>query len=159
MPQAGACRLMNLNPETPDRSGRFSRHTERDSATQSTRTGRLVLRRARRLSHPALGRSFPDMPAIPARPPLIGRSEELARIESALADADGGRAHTLLLVGEGGVGKTRLARAAAEAAERRGFAVAEGRAYLVESGVPYAVFADALAPTLRRLDPAALNTL
>jgi hypothetical protein len=23
---------MNLNPETPDRSGRFSRHTERDSA-------------------------------------------------------------------------------------------------------------------------------
>jgi predicted ATPase len=99
------------------------------------------------------------MPATPARPPLIGRSDELARIESALAAAEGGRGHTLLLVGEGGVGKTRLARAAAEAASRRGFAVAEGRAYSVESGVPYAVFADALAATLRRLDPSALNTL
>jgi DNA-binding CsgD family transcriptional regulator len=95
----------------------------------------------------------------PARPPLIGRSEELARIESALSAAEGGRAHTLLLVGEGGVGKTRLARAAADAAGRRGFAAAEGRAYSVESGVPYAVFADALAPMLGRLDPSALNTL
>ncbi|MFL5619182.1 MAG: AAA family ATPase [Gemmatimonadaceae bacterium] len=99
------------------------------------------------------------MPATPAHPPLIGRSDELARIESAIVAAEGGRSHTLLLVGEGGVGKTRLARAAVDAAERRGFAVAEGRAYSVESGVPYAVFADALAPMLRRLDPAALNVL
>jgi DNA-binding CsgD family transcriptional regulator len=99
------------------------------------------------------------MPTTPAHPPLIGRSDELARIESAIVAAEGGRSHTLLLVGEGGVGKTRLARAAADAAERRGFAVAEGRAYSVESGVPYAVFADALGPMLRRLDPSALNVL
>ncbi|HKH94822.1 MAG TPA: BREX system ATP-binding domain-containing protein [Gemmatimonadaceae bacterium] len=91
--------------------------------------------------------------------PLIGRAEELARLESIIAAVEAGRSATLLLVGEGGAGKTRLARAAAEAAARRGFAVAEGRAYSVESGVPYAVFADALAPTLRRLDAAALNVL
>jgi DNA-binding CsgD family transcriptional regulator len=91
--------------------------------------------------------------------PLIGRSDELGRIESAIAAAEGGRSHTLLLVGEGGVGKTRLARAAADIAAQRGFAVAEGRAYSVESGVPYAVFADALVPTLRRLDGSALNVL
>ena len=99
------------------------------------------------------------MPTTPANSPLIGRSDELARIESVLAAAEGGRSHTVLLVGEGGVGKTRLARAAAAAAERRGFAVAEGRAYSVESGVPYAVFADALGPMLRRIDPSALAVL
>jgi DNA-binding CsgD family transcriptional regulator/tetratricopeptide (TPR) repeat protein len=96
------------------------------------------------------------MPTPPSFPPLIGRSQELARLESALAAAEGGRSLTLFLAGEGGVGKTRLARAAAVAAERRGFAVAEGRAYSVESGVPYAVFADALGPLLRRLDQSAL---
>ena len=99
------------------------------------------------------------MPTTPAPFPLIGRSAELARIESAIAAAEGGRSHTVLLVGEGGVGKTRLARAATEAAAKRGFAIAEGRAYSVESGVPYAVFADALAPMLRRLDPSALAVL
>jgi len=98
-------------------------------------------------------------PTTPSHPPLIGRSDELARIDAALAAAEGGQSHTVLLAGEGGVGKTRLARAAAAAAERRGFAVAEGRAYSVESGVPYAVFADALGPLLRRLDPSALTVL
>jgi predicted ATPase len=91
--------------------------------------------------------------------PLVGRASELAQLEATIAAVAGGRSLTVLLVGEGGVGKTRLARAAAEGAARRGFAVAEGRAYSVESGVPYAVFADALAPTLRRLDAAGLNVL
>src|SRR4051812_34800068 len=99
------------------------------------------------------------MPATLAPFPLIGRSDELARIESAIVAAEGGRSHTVLLAGEGGVGKTRLARAAADAAAKRGFAIAEGRAYSVESGVPYAVFADALAPMLRRLDASALAVL
>ena len=99
------------------------------------------------------------MPTSPASPPLIGRAPELARMEAAIIAAEGGRPQTLLLAGEGGVGKTRLARAAADAAEQRRFAVAEGRAYSVESGVPYAVFADALGPMLRRLDPSALNVL
>jgi hypothetical protein len=31
--QAGSYRLVNLCPETPDRAGRFGRHTERDSAS------------------------------------------------------------------------------------------------------------------------------
>src|SRR5215204_6898009 len=151
---------MNPYLETPDRSGRFSRHTERDSRLPSIYAiVALLLRHRRRLSLPAPGGSFCAMPTTPSLPPLIGRSHELARLESALAGAEGGKSLTLFLAGEGGVGKTRLARAAAVAAERRGFAVAEGRAYSVESGVPYAVFADALAPTLRRLDQSALTVV
>src|SRR5215218_3578701 len=119
----------------------------------------VALGAIRRLSHPAPSGTFLAMSNAPFALPLIGRAEELARFDSIIAAVEGGRSTSLLLVGEGGAGKTRLARAAAEAATRRGFAVAEGRAYSVESGVPFSVFADALAPTLRRLDPGALNVM
>ncbi|MGH7481889.1 MAG: helix-turn-helix transcriptional regulator, partial [Longimicrobiales bacterium] len=49
--------------------------------------------------------------------------------------------------------------AAIDAARRRGFTVAHGRGYPVESGVPYALFADALMPLLRALDASTLAVL
>ena len=70
-----------------------------------------------------------------------------------------GRGTTLLLEGEGGQGKTRLALATAERATKRGWLVAIGRAYPVEVGVPYALFTDALLPVLRALDPSSLSVL
>lgn len=73
--------------------------------------------------------------------------------------AEKGRGTTLLLEGEGGQGKTRLALATAERAAKRGWLVAIGRAYPVEVGVPYALFTDALLPLLRTLDPATLSVL
>ena len=73
--------------------------------------------------------------------------------------AEKGRGTTLLLEGEGGQGKTRLALATADRAAKRGWLVAIGRAYPVEVGVPYALFTDALLPVLRALDPAALSVL
>ena len=91
--------------------------------------------------------------------PLVGRARELAALTAAMTRAEGGRAQTVLIAGEGGVGKTRLARLAADEAVRRNFLVAEGRAYSVESGVPYAIFADAMLPMLRRMGDAALAVL
>jgi DNA-binding CsgD family transcriptional regulator len=91
--------------------------------------------------------------------PLVGRERELARMSAALDRAAAGQGGVLLLAGEGGVGKTRLARALADAARERGMAVADGRAYAVETGVPYAIFADALRPMLRRHDAAGLTVL
>ena len=91
--------------------------------------------------------------------PLVGRSAELAMLASMLDDAGAGRGRTLILYGEGGVGKTRLAGAGAEQAARRGWSVALGRGYPVESGVPYALFSDALLPLLRKLEPGALAVL
>ena len=66
---------------------------------------------------------------------------------------------TVFLAGEGGVGKSRLARTVAERALQRGMTVAEGRAFAVESGVPYAIFTDALLPLLRSLDAGTLTVL
>jgi DNA-binding CsgD family transcriptional regulator len=91
--------------------------------------------------------------------PLVGRAAELSVLHSLLDDAEKGRGRTVFLSGEPGIGKTRLSEELAREATRRNWVVAVGRAYAVESGVPYAPFADALLPILRALPPAALATL
>lgn len=95
----------------------------------------------------------------PDEAPLVGRSAELALLSKATDEAAKGAGRSLFVVGEGGIGKTRLASAAAERAAKRGWSVAVGRAYPVETGVPYALFSDALVPLVRNLDPAALSVL
>ncbi|HXG69899.1 MAG TPA: AAA family ATPase, partial [Gemmatimonadaceae bacterium] len=91
--------------------------------------------------------------------PLVGRGEELKILSSAIDQAAKGAGKSIFLAGEGGVGKTRLAAAIAERAAGKGWSVAIGRAYPVETGVPYALFSDALMPVLRKLDPSALSVL
>ena len=91
--------------------------------------------------------------------PLVGRDAELASLTRWLDEAAAGRGGTMIVGGAGGVGKTRLVSAAAEHASRHGWAVTTGRAYPVETGVPYAVFADALLPVLRATTPGALAVL
>src|SRR4051794_39722042 len=58
---------------------------------------------------------------------ILGRQSELAAIEAALVDARSGRGALFLLVGEAGIGKTRLATEAAERARHAGFRVVWGR--------------------------------
>src|SRR6185436_18746655 len=81
--------------------------------------------------------------------PLVGRTSEMQLLSTALGAADEGRGQTIFVVGESGIGKTHLVGALSEQAAARGFTVAIGRAYPVETGVPYAVFSDALLPLLR----------
>lgn len=115
-----------------------------DPATSSTHSHSRPLQGA--------GSSLPSLP-------LVGRSTELSMLGGLLDAAEKGRGTTLLLEGDGGQGKTRLALATAERAAKRGWLVAIGRAYPVEVGVPYALFTDALLPLLRTLDPATLSVL
>ena len=95
----------------------------------------------------------------PDEAPLVGRSAELALLSKATDEAAKGAGRSVFIVGEGGIGKTRLAGAASERAAKRGWSVAVGRAYPVETGVPYALFSDALLPLVRSLDAAALSVL
>lgn len=80
-------------------------------------------------------------------------------LAAALSAAEESQGSTLFISGESGVGKTRLVSTLAEQAAQRGFTVAMGRAYPVETGVPYAVLSDALLPVLRALDPGVLSLL
>lgn len=84
--------------------------------------------------------------------PLVGRARELARSRERLDRVEAGHGGLLLLSGEGGIGKTRLAAAILEEGERRDWGCVTGGANPVESGVPYALFSDALLPALARLD-------
>src|SRR5256714_3455104 len=88
--------------------------------------------------------------------PLVGRGAELELLTKKMDEAAKGAASSVFIVGEGGIGKTRLASETAERALKGGWRVAVGRAYPVESGVPYALFSDALLPLVSKLEPATL---
>ncbi len=91
--------------------------------------------------------------------PLSGRQREHASLLARLDSARAGVGTTTLVTGSQGIGKSRLVAAVAEVARRQGWLVAVGRAYPVETGVPYAIFADALTPVVRGLTPASLAVL
>src|SRR4051794_23080559 len=81
---------------------------------------------------------------------LVGRNTELAQALAALPEAERGQGHFLLLAGEPGVGKTRLAQEVALRAHARGFRVLVGRCYEEYTGVPFAPFADPLTELLAK---------
>jgi DNA-binding CsgD family transcriptional regulator len=80
-----------------------------------------------------------------APPSLVGRADELQRLEAALAEAADGRGSTVLIAGEAGIGKTRLASELGERAREAGAMVLSGRCIdLVGSGLPYLPLVEAL---------------
>jgi DNA-binding CsgD family transcriptional regulator/tetratricopeptide (TPR) repeat protein len=91
---------------------------------------------------------------------LVGRDAELGRLDAALARASRGSSAVVLVGGEAGVGKSRLAAEAADRAGASGARVLSGACVQVgEEALPYAPFADALRPLVRALEPAALDEL
>ena len=60
---------------------------------------------------------------------LVGREDQLAALDEVLAGARGGRGRVVLVAGEPGIGKTRLAEEAARRAEVAGMGVAWGRCH------------------------------
>ena len=68
---------------------------------------------------------------------LVGRARELGALRSALNDAADGMGRLVLLVGEPGIGKTRLAREIAGRALTVGHGVAWGRCVEADGAPPY----------------------
>jgi DNA-binding SARP family transcriptional activator/tetratricopeptide (TPR) repeat protein len=81
--------------------------------------------------------------------PLVGREAEFARLNERWAAARGGAAQLVVLHGEAGIGKTRLAAEFAHWAASGGATTLSTRAYEIEAGVPYAALAAALREALR----------
>src|SRR5580765_7343376 len=90
---------------------------------------------------------------------LVGRAEELGGLDDALAELARGRPVAMHLVGEPGIGKTRLLAELARRAEERGHLVLSGRAAELERDLPFWVFVDALDEYLQGLDPRRLEFL
>ncbi len=76
---------------------------------------------------------------------LVGREEEGTRVQAALERTLAGQGRLLLLSGEPGVGKTRLAQEALRQARERGFRTLVGRCYEQHASLPFFPIAEALA--------------
>ncbi|MGQ0743538.1 MAG: ATP-binding protein [Acidimicrobiales bacterium] len=86
------------------------------------------------------GASLPRVdPAIDAMgcPVLVGRQAELKRLLAGLKSAGAGQGRTLIISGDSGLGKTRLCRELASAAQSRGFDVHLGRASAAGSALAF----------------------
>ncbi|MFI7547186.1 ATP-binding protein [Actinoplanes sp. NPDC049599] len=94
-------------------------------------------------------------PAVAAEAPLTGRAGETSRLAGAWREAAAGRPALVLISGEAGIGKTRLAGAVAELAGRTGGVVLSVRCYAAESSLFLQPFVDALGGHAAR-SPAAL---
>lgn len=107
----------------------------------------------------------PPLPGPPRHetddPPLVGRTVELQRVRDHLSRAPGTPGRLLLLQGEAGIGKSRLAREAVRAPERFGAAASGtllwGHCYEEAAGLPFAPFVEAITHLLPRLDVNGLN--
>ncbi len=74
--------------------------------------------------------------------PLIGRQRESRQIYAIWQEAVRGQNRLVLVSGEAGIGKTRLAEDLVERVRRQGHATATARAYAAEGGLAYAPVAE-----------------
>jgi hypothetical protein len=75
---------------------------------------------------------------------FIGRAKEMAALRAAIDAALGGQASLVMVAGEPGIGKTRLAEEAGVYARDRGAPVSVGRCYEGESASPYSAFVEVI---------------
>src|SRR5215211_2516118 len=90
---------------------------------------------------------------------FVGRAGELTSLDQALDQVDSGGAAAIEIVGEPGIGKTRLLAELAARAEARRHLVLAGSASELERDLPFSVFVDALDEYLEGLDPRRLAAL
>jgi predicted ATPase/DNA-binding NarL/FixJ family response regulator len=90
---------------------------------------------------------------------LVGRGAELESLEEVLDELERGRPGATALIGEPGIGKTRLLRELAGRGDARRWLVLIGSASELERDLPFAVFVDALDEYLESLDPKQLGRL
>jgi len=75
---------------------------------------------------------------------FVGREAELSQLHAALDGALGGQGSLVMLVGEPGIGKTRLTDELGVYAHLRGAQVLRGNCHETEAGLPYLPFVEAL---------------
>src|SRR5215218_9963676 len=90
--------------------------------------------------------------------PFVGRDPELATLNDGLTAALGGRGSAVVVAGEPGAGKTRLAQEFGERAARQGAAVYWGRCYEGEGAPAYWPWVEILLGYLRGREADELRT-
>jgi DNA-binding SARP family transcriptional activator len=84
----------------------------------------------------------------PADPPFVGRAPELAALQGWIAALDQRRGGVVAILGESGIGKTRLVSEALRSASGGAITIVL-RCAPLERGLPFAALSEALRPILR----------
>lgn len=136
------------------------RHTLADELgvdpSPDTREVHLAVLREQQPPTPAV------LPLVPRRGPgeeLAGRAAESTRLVTAWSAAVAGAPGMLLLAGEAGIGKTRLAAQLAEVARATGGCVLQTRSYAAERSLFLQPLVEALAPAVAEMSAAELTAL
>jgi ATP/maltotriose-dependent transcriptional regulator MalT len=90
---------------------------------------------------------------------LVGRTRELAEIDAALLRVAAGDPWLVEVVGEPGIGKSRLLWELSRRGGDRGFLTLDGRAAEFEQDIPFGPIIDALNDYLASVQPAVLRAL
>ncbi|HEY8600448.1 MAG TPA: AAA family ATPase, partial [Thermomicrobiales bacterium] len=99
---------------------------------------------------PAHGTARSPDPRVPLEGPLVGRSDEFLKLVERYHAARGRRVEVVILRGEAGIGKTRLAKEFLAWATGHEADVLEGRAFETGGRLPFQPLVDALRPRLER---------
>jgi tetratricopeptide (TPR) repeat protein len=89
---------------------------------------------------------------------FVGRERETARLRAALDDALAGRGRLVVLAGEQGIGKTRMAMEVGDEARRRGAVTLWGRCYEREGAPPLWPWVQTLRAYAATCDPALVRS-
>ncbi len=99
------------------------------------------------------------MPATFVTPVLIGRQRELEILEQTLPSVQGGSGRCILLAGEAGIGKSRLANELGNRAIAAGFSIMQGYCSEQDISFPYAPWIDMLRTILAGRDAGEVNEI
>src|SRR5579875_3592722 len=100
----------------------------------------------------------PARPAVPGTQ-IVGRERELAELTAAWERAAAGTPSLALIVGEAGIGKTRLAQVLAGSLESAGATVLQARCYETERSLFLQPVVEAVLPAVARTPAAVLHGL
>ena len=123
---------------------------------------RAILAQDSALALPAVETAQPaaaePAPAAETRSAFVGRERELAELVAGLDDAFAGRGRLFLLVGEPGIGKSRLAEELTDHARARGGRILVGRCWEAGGAPAYWPWVQSLRPYLRDTDAESLRS-
>ena len=138
-------------------AGRWSRSSVSSRASGYASSSRQSSRRTRNshlVEEPAAGELAAETP----RGAFVGRERELAELGAGLDEAFAGRGRLILLAGEPGIGKSRLAEELVARAGARGARVLVGRCWEAGGAPAYWPWVQSLRAYVRDSDSAALRS-
>jgi DNA-binding SARP family transcriptional activator len=162
-------RLMQLQASLGRRSAALRQYQvcvdvlRRELGTEPEPATRRLYHELLRMPAAQAGPAHGPQAAAAARPvhesPLVGRADELAALLAALDAARAGEGRLVLLLGEAGVGKTRLGDELAARAQDQGLRVLVGRCHESQRLLPLAPWTEALRLAGVAADGALLEAL